>query len=361
MSSEGRSVEGSWSAFVEGLRSAGERLATQVAHLDPAEQSDAYLSLLRGLNNQLGRFEVDRELPELVFFNGWREKFFMDNPDFRYWVADVRDDRRYRITGTAGDAVYQSITAYAGGLGSARAVGRIDSDTLQLDGVGRFEVTVSRDRPDAGDWLPLAEGASMVWVRQFHGDASTDELGSCRIEPIEPTPGRSPADPARLDRHLQRLGATVAAIPDVWAASVATDLEHPNELRHWAEMAGGAAYTEPDIHYVRGSWDLGPDEALLIEGAAHPCRYWNVVLYSRFLNSLDFRHRSVSRTSSTVRLVDGRYRLVIAARDPGDAVDWLDSEGRRVGLVVMRWLHPEGAVQLPEVRRCLLTELGVSS
>ena len=105
--------EQAWAAFVEGLRLAGERLAADTAALGPAERVDGYRALLRGLANQLGRFEVDRERPELVPFNGWRQKMFLDNPDFRYWVADIRPDRRYRITGAIGDAVYQSVTAYA--------------------------------------------------------------------------------------------------------------------------------------------------------------------------------------------------------------------------------------------------------
>src|SRR3546814_9819236 len=100
-----------WADLVDALRDAGELLFAQTAGLSEMERADALRALLRGLNNQLGRFEVDRERPELVAFNGWREKMFMDNPDFRYWVADIRDDRRYRITGAVGDPVYQSITA----------------------------------------------------------------------------------------------------------------------------------------------------------------------------------------------------------------------------------------------------------
>src|SRR5262245_10117018 len=133
MPAESPRGEQAWTAFVDGLRAAGERLAADVADLDPAEQADAFRALLRGLNNQLGRFEVDRERPELVAFNGWREKMFLDNPDFRYWVADIRDDQRYRITGAVGDAVYISVTAYnASGSLDAAASARIDSDAMSI-------------------------------------------------------------------------------------------------------------------------------------------------------------------------------------------------------------------------------------
>ena len=190
-------VAEAWRELVERLGAAGEELGRMAVDLDAVEAADAHRALLRALHNQLGRFEVDRDRPELVPFNGWREKFFMDNPDFRYWVADVRDDRRYRITGTVGDAVYQSITAYAGsGTAEALAVGRVDSDTVEVDADGRFEVIASREQPASGTgaWLPLDEGANAIWVRHFHEAVATDRLGSCAIEPLDP-----PAEPPSLD------------------------------------------------------------------------------------------------------------------------------------------------------------------
>jgi hypothetical protein len=135
----------------------------------------------------------------------------------------------------------------------------------------------------------------------------------------------------------------------------------PNEVRHWSEMAGGAAFTEPGIHYLRGAWQLADGEALVVEGEPPPCRWWNVLLYSRFLNSLDHRARSVSRTDATARLVDGRYRFVISGRDPGGGWDWLDTEGRPFGLFVFRFLQPDHEPELPTVRRCGVDELGEGS
>src|SRR5262245_45697079 len=214
-----------WRAFVAGLGEAGERLARRTESLSREEQADGYRALLRALNNQLGRFEVDRERPELVPFNGWREKFFMDNPDFRYWVADIRDDRRYRIRGAVGDAVYQSITAYAaGGLTNAAATSRIDSDALAVDRDGRFELLLGGERPPAGAWLALPAGATAVWVRHFHDDVRRDRLGWCRIEPLDPPSPPPPIDPERFAKHLRRVGTTVDLVPRVIRAATGDDL-----------------------------------------------------------------------------------------------------------------------------------------
>lgn len=343
-----------WRAFVAGLAEAGEKLARRTESLSPEEQADGYRALLRALHNQLGRFEVDRERPEMVAFNGWRQKFFMDNPDFLYWVADVRPDRRYRIRGTRGDAVFLSITAYAAsGLTDAAATSRLDSDSLSFDDAGRFELTLSAERPEAGDWLPLPEGASAVWVRQFYEDVRHDALGSCAIEAQDGGAAPPFIEPDRFARHLARLGPTLSRIAAVFGAAEKDERPRANQVRHWNEMQGGAAFTEPGIHYLRGAWELGPGEALVVEGDPVPCRYWNVLLYSRFLNSLDHRHRTVSLTGSRIPLHDGRYRLVLAARDPG-VPGWLDTEGRPFGLFVMRWLHAQRAPELPTLRvvRC---------
>jgi len=116
-------------------------------------------------------------------------------------------------------------------------------------------------------------------------------------------------------------------------------------------MTGGAAFTEPGIHYLRGSWSLAPDESLVIDGPLVSCRHWNIVLYSRFLNSLDYRNRTVSRTATNATVADGRFRFALAGRDPGiEDHDWLDTEGRAFGIFVMRFLRPETEPELPDVR-----------
>ncbi len=340
-----------WEALVAALGEAGRRLAADTADLAPEEQADAYRALVRGLHNHLGRFEVDRDRPELVPFNGWRQKMFMDNPDFRYWVADIAGDRGYRIRGTVGDAAYLSITVYATrGPLEAEAVARIDSDDLDVAADGTFTVVVAPEAPaDGGPWLRAPEGLGAVWVRHFHEDVRHDALGTCTIEPVD-DPGPAPAvDPERLGRQLARLGRATTLLPAVWRGAMAQDLDPPNRIRPWAEMVGGAAFTEPDIGYLRGGWRLGSGEALVIEGELVGCRYWNALLHSRFLTSLDHRSRPVSITGSRAQVVDGRYRLVLADRPPPPGTgDWLDTEGRGTGIVVLRFLHPVGEPPVPE-------------
>ncbi|WP_168706617.1 DUF1214 domain-containing protein [Gordonia paraffinivorans] len=350
-----------WNGLIDALRTAGEKLAADTSELDPAEQADGFRALLRGLSNLLSRIETDRERPELVPFNGWRQKFLMDNPDFRYWVTEVRGDRRYRIRGNRGDATYMSVTAYrrTGGIG-AEATDRLDSDAIAFADEGGFEIVLGGADPgtDSGsaDRLTLPERSGVVWVRFFHDDVARDRPGWAEIEPLEDPGTPPPIDPVRFGSALATVSATTSMLPTIFEASVRDDLDPPNVLRHWSEMAGGAVFTEPGIHYLRGGWRLGAGQALVIEGEVVDCRYWNILAYSRFLNSLDFRHRTVSYTGATATVADGRYRFVVAAEDPGNG-DWIDSEGRDFGIVVMRFLHPATTPPLPTTRVVSLDEL----
>jgi hypothetical protein len=72
---------------------------------------------------------------------------------------------------------------------------------------------------------------------------------------------------------------------------------------------------------------LKPDEALVIEGRLPRCTFANLVLWKRWMQSLEFRSRQVSLNRRQLRLEeDGSYRIFVAHRDPG-VPNWLDTEG----------------------------------
>jgi hypothetical protein len=338
-----------WAQFSAGLQAAGARLGE--SELDPVDCADGYRALVRALNNRLSRFETDSDTPELTGFNSWREKFFMDNPDYHYWIADIRDDCSYRISGNVGDSVYQSITVYTGsGIADAAAVSRQDSDTLGLSANGDYEVLLSRENSGPQPWLAVPEDASSVWVRHILGDARNDDPGWCRIDQVSTAKPPSKPRPDRFDRDLAGLGNFISSLPQAFEWAVCEDLQSPNTVRYWNAMAGGAAFTEPGIRYLRGAWQLEPDEALVLEGSLPSCRHWNIVLYNRFLNSLDYRRHTVSYSPATASTADGQFRFVLADQEPAvDGYDWLDTQGRRFGLFVMRFLQPEAEPSLPTV------------
>lgn len=346
-----------WQRFVESLGEAGRRMEESAAALTDEERADGFRALARALANQLGRLEADDARPELAPFNLWRQKFYMDNPDCLYWVAEIASGGRYRIDGVARHAAFTSVNVYAGAGLEAQTVARVTSDDLKCDAEGRFTLFLGGAAEDAsGQWAPLPDGANMVWVRQFYDDPAAMD-GECAIVRLDPVPPPPMIEAARFARRLANMGATLDRASKVLARSAKGEGEAPNSIREWSEMQGGAVYTEPGIHYQRGAWRLDPGQALVIEGQAVAARHRSVLLYSRFLNSLDYRNRQVSLAGPRIATDDaGRFRIVIAGEDPGTA-NWLDTEGRPYGLFVIRWLQPASTPPLPTARLVSISDL----
>lgn len=337
-----------WQAFAASLAAAGTRMSEATCSLSPEERADGFRALARALANQLGRLEADDAKPELAPFNLWRQKFYMDNPDCLYWVAEIAKGGRYRIRGTAKGAVFASVNVYAGSSLETQTVARITSDDLALDAEGRFTLTLGGDEAGAeGQWLAIPDGANMIWVRQFFDDPASMD-GTCTIDRIDAVPAPPIIQPARFARRLAGMGATLDTASRVMVrAGSEKDTEPKNGIREWSEMQGGAVYTEPGIHYQRGAWQLSEGEALVLEGPMVEARHFSTLLYSRFLNSLDYRSRTVSLTRPRMHVeANGNFRIVIAGEDPG-VPNWLDTEGRPFGLFVIRWLQPSAVPVLP--------------
>lgn len=347
-----------WRRMVEALAAAGDRMAKATADAaNPDERADGFRALARALANQLGRLEVDDAQPELVPFNLWRQKFYMDNPDCRYWVAEIAPGGRYRITGTARGATFVSVNVYAAAGLTADTVARATSDEMSFGADGGFSITLGGEQADApGAWLPLPAGGNMVWVRQFFDQTPAVE-NYCTIVRLDPTPVPPMIEADRFTKRLSRLAPTLEMAAKSMTRTTTLEPELRNSIREWSEMTGGAVFTEPGIHYQRGAWDLAPDEALVIEGKVAPARHWSVLLYSRFFNSLDYRNRTISLTGPKVTTdADGQFRIVLAAENPG-VPNWLDTEGRPFGMFVIRWLQPAATPALPTARRVKLQDL----
>ena len=90
-------------------------------------------------------------------------------------------------------------------------------------------------------------------------------------------------------------------------------------------------------------WDLDDGEALVVDSDVPDARYWSLRLYTMAwfelveptgrVASLNHRQLAIS--------ADGRLRVVVSARDPG-VPNWLDTGGRPVGLLTLRWFWPRG-------------------
>ena len=121
---------------------------------------------------------------------------------------------------------------------------------------------------------------------------------------------------------------------------------------------GDHALAAADAAYTMAPYFVMPDQALIMTGRFPRCRFANVVLWNRFLQTYDYESRRVSLNRAQTTLDDeGRFRIVIAHEDPG-VPSWLDTEGRPFGLVFWRFMLPEGEIETPTVETVPLADLG---
>jgi hypothetical protein len=320
---------------------------------------DGYRSVANMLEGGLFlMFESDPERPFFRPIVSRSRKMLGDNADAIYYTAPVRSDRAYRVTGNLAGAVYMSFTVERntseGGY-STETAGVINDDQFDIAADGSFEVFFggpSRER----NWLGLVDGASEIIVRCYFEESTPTAADPNRrvpltIEPLEPVGPPAPWDDASVAAGWRRVAAFLRGrtldqpkpgerVQPSWVSSTPNVFPPP-------ELPGDFAFAAADAAYSMAPYLLGPDEALVVTGRWPKCRFANVSLWNRYLQTYDYAHRtaSLNRASTTLE-ADGSYKIVIAHGDPG-VPNWIDTEGRGFGMVFWRFFLPEGDVETP--------------
>ncbi len=83
----------------------------------------------------------------------------------------------------------------------------------------------------------------------------------------------------------------------------------------------------------------------------------NVCLWTRHLQTLDYSNRQISLNRKQTTLEsDGSFKIVIAHEDPG-VPNWIDTEGRPLGIVFWRYMLPAGEIVRPDAEVVPLAQL----
>jgi hypothetical protein len=147
-----------------------------------------------------------------------------------------------------------------------------------------------------------------------------------------------------------REGSVLAGRIDDAVTAVEHSIEYWNEYLRALRAEHPANAFAPPLRLAKGLdaarygfcfWDLGPDEALVVETDVPDAQYWSFQLYQLgWFELVDIADRQ-SSLNHTQALADpdGRVRVVVAHRDPG-VPNWLDTGGRRAGLLTLRWFWP---------------------
>lgn len=94
----------------------------------------------------------------------------------------------------------------------------------------------------------------------------------------------------------------------------------------------------PGIQYIGGQFKIRPDEVIVVTGTDVPCRYWNLQILTRYLESGDFRHHKVGLSNrQVVKDADEGFRIYATGEDPG-TVNWISTQGYENGQILIRTL-----------------------
>jgi hypothetical protein len=327
------------------------------------EDAESERELLEGLrviarvSSLCSQLSVEADLARPSFFDMCSPNRMIGgpNPDGNYYLAMIRGDRRYRITGTRGTSAYLGFQILAGTGLTPRRMANYVTDT-QLDWTtGQFELLLSSDEPvdlDGAHWVNIPQDASSVVVREYIGDRRNEELATMQIEALDPDP-LTPLTDDELADQFTAMAWTLMKLVTLHRTIKPELLEKPNTLLTAEAADLGAADTTPDNLYMMGTFRLDPDQALVLEIEPPETRYWNITLESIWHECLEPVRRHSSVTSTAVQPdSDGRVHIAISAADFGFG-HWLDTGGRHRGFVVLRWLdNPKPPAVTVSVRRC---------
>jgi hypothetical protein len=165
-----------------------------------------------------------------------------------------------------------------------------------------------------------------------------------------------PYEPTKAAEEIRRFGEIVKSQMFFWNAfwtipmgtygeregsipGVAFPRNAFNKMNAASGATGGGMSTNL---YAGGVYDLGPDEALIVENRIQlEPQYIGFQLANLWGESLEYAHRVGSRNGHQTHVdEDGVIRLVIAHEDPG-VPNWVDTTGHPQGFMSPRWAYSE--------------------
>jgi len=350
----------SWDEFCDSLKAAGAALNFPGAPRDPFNQAEGYRYLSRLARAGLMAFieHADPKAPVLHRVVDATTKLGADNPDNFYLTAALDGTYDYRVTGRRNTIAYLSFGTQSGNYGRGGGLpptGYIESDQIDMDTDGRFELVVSSNT-QGGNWLPMSPETGTLVVRQTFGDRNTESPAELTIERIDCADDERRAShltPKALDEGLQKAAALTAGAPLLFAKWARDFQKHSNELPLFDPQVSLAAGGDPNITYYHSHWAIAPDEALVIEVMPPECEHWNFQLNNYWMESLDYRHFRIHTNKHLAHYEqDGSVRLLVAHEDPGHP-NWIETAGHASGTMCFRWVrakeHPQPRTRLVEL------------
>ena len=345
------------------LEAAVDEIANTWRPNDPEYRADVYRQIMMQFSyGYFAFFHADPEHPDWAPL--WNPVYTLQpNPDDIYLYCPIRSDLTYRISGNRGSVYMITFNTQASLPGlptpndhTGEFYSDLDDGDLQIDAEGNFEILVSAERPadHTGNWLRMKPGVTVLMTRYRSYDWLNEVDPRMSVECLNPAGLKKRLSPDEiLDRIKQMAAMPVAAtrlfytMQNQVKENVGVNVFEPARL-------GGALSRQI---YLPAVYEFEDDEALIVETELPETRrYWNFQLNDPYFNAVEYVYRLSSTNGHFAKVSsDGRFRAVIALKDPG-VPNWLDPAGFKQGTIYGRWYdcdsHP-----LPTLKRVKFSEI----
>lgn len=362
-------VETAWTRFTDELEQLGQRMQARLPERlrdDPQVQREADSLILQAMAREvLEVLAADEEHPVFLPSLGAAINIFQPNADTVYLNANISDQGTYRLRGDSGSvriikmAQFRSLTnevAFEDGPSSLQALAYNDLNKLTIDGQGRFDVLLSRQRPDdyKGDWWELRPGAGFLMIRQMSSDWASERDWRVAIERLDTPVQRARVSAAELQARLDILALRIGNV----ALSLVTHVDNMRKAGYLNRLR--IMHTPGSLEgqfYYEGAYEITADEALVVEAKVpDDCLYWSTILTNDIYQTIDWINNQSSLNDTQARVdTDGVVRFVLSLKDPG-IHNWLDPAGHASGALQGRWTGCNGT-PIPEVTKVKFADL----
>jgi hypothetical protein len=332
-----------WQDTCRRLSALGGRLTDADFPEGPEDRADGVLHLAEQALCWMGWsvFHADPRRPAFQRQNDLITPWGGPNADNVYRHARVEPGRRYRITGRM-HSCEEWVLAVRKGFMHQPTWGTVFEITATDLGLGpgdEIDFEVGEGGP-----VPLPDGALMVSIREYYLDWRAEEPATFTIECLDDD-ADAPGARVRPDDVAARLAEGVHGVEhslEYWNTYMREKAEE--RPRNTFGPTFGLAKGLDAARYGFCFWELGPDDALVVEIERPLARYWSFQLYEMaWFELIDITERQTSLNQTQLAVDDdGRVRLVVSHRDPGVA-NWLDAAGRAAGLLSLRCFWAESA------------------
>ncbi len=334
-------LDNAYGAFIQAQQQTLDLFKSE-EYFDTTDQSraEAYRTLLYATLGSIRTGALlDQDQPRFMRAVDWTSKSGMDNPDNNYYFARIWDDKNYVIRGTRGTTtqlIFQIVVGQpgVGNAGPGTNISLLNADDMQLEEDGSFIIHVSPNPPSSGNWLKTGSGAGTIMARATHSDWYKESAGMLDIQEagIAPIPVLTTST---ISKKLREAGTHLYDRNKTWLgyANKTWQYRERNDLSPMTQTNGGL----PGQYSSFGSWELRPDQALLISVPNSNAPYQAIQLGNRWFVSLDYEtHTSSLNTSQAYLSSDDMYHFVVSHTDP-EIQNWLDPVGHEQGLIMLRW------------------------